>query len=302
MVGVNGKRSKEDEKYLQAIMDANAQSHKLFIFDARPSVNAAANKVYFLNLLFIKWKNNLKEIILFALWMCSLEVKVNQLFFPTLDERWWIWKWGCLSECWAGVLRYSQYPRNEGVTPQAEGCCVPQHRGLPLAFQPGVHSLAWTHQGESTDACHNEDDPIHSLLTNVFACLWMCVFVFVADPGRSAADCRQGRVGENISGGALQWRLGPHGAAHLLGHAHAWQLLPHHSRLRSVARERVAKLWSPLSAGKYLHSLAKLYIKPRKDECGIIQQPYRNPCFFSNIFFCFYWLCLSDMIYKIVLK
>uniref|UniRef100_A0A3B3WC87 Phosphatidylinositol-3,5-bisphosphate 3-phosphatase MTMR2 n=1 Tax=Poecilia mexicana TaxID=48701 RepID=A0A3B3WC87_9TELE len=44
-VGVNGKRSKEDEKYLQAIMDANAQSHKLFIFDARPSVNAAANKM-----------------------------------------------------------------------------------------------------------------------------------------------------------------------------------------------------------------------------------------------------------------
>lgn len=45
MVGNNGKRSKEDEKLLQAIMDANAQSHKLFIFDARPSVNAAANKV-----------------------------------------------------------------------------------------------------------------------------------------------------------------------------------------------------------------------------------------------------------------
>lgn len=44
MVGNNGKRSKEDEKMLQAIMDANAQSHKLFIFDARPSVNAAANK------------------------------------------------------------------------------------------------------------------------------------------------------------------------------------------------------------------------------------------------------------------
>uniref|UniRef100_A0A8C9VM26 Phosphatidylinositol-3,5-bisphosphate 3-phosphatase MTMR2 n=1 Tax=Scleropages formosus TaxID=113540 RepID=A0A8C9VM26_SCLFO len=45
MVGVNGKRCKEDEKYLQAIMDANAQSHKLFIFDARPSVNAVANKM-----------------------------------------------------------------------------------------------------------------------------------------------------------------------------------------------------------------------------------------------------------------
>lgn len=45
MVGVSGKRSKEDEKYLQAIMDSNAQSHKMFIFDARPSVNAVANKV-----------------------------------------------------------------------------------------------------------------------------------------------------------------------------------------------------------------------------------------------------------------
>ncbi|XP_036047610.1 myotubularin-related protein 2 isoform X3 [Onychomys torridus] len=45
MVGVSGKRSKEDEKYLQAIMDSNAQSHKMFIFDARPSVNAVANKL-----------------------------------------------------------------------------------------------------------------------------------------------------------------------------------------------------------------------------------------------------------------
>ncbi|KAL2806962.1 myotubularin-related protein 2 isoform 2 [Daubentonia madagascariensis] len=45
MVGVSGKRSKEDEKYLQAVMDSNAQSHKIFIFDARPSVNAVANKL-----------------------------------------------------------------------------------------------------------------------------------------------------------------------------------------------------------------------------------------------------------------
>uniref|UniRef100_A0A8B9HDS0 Phosphatidylinositol-3,5-bisphosphate 3-phosphatase MTMR2 n=1 Tax=Astyanax mexicanus TaxID=7994 RepID=A0A8B9HDS0_ASTMX len=45
MSGVSGKRCKEDEKLLQAIMDANAQSHKIFIFDARPSVNAAANKM-----------------------------------------------------------------------------------------------------------------------------------------------------------------------------------------------------------------------------------------------------------------
>ncbi|XP_072040453.1 phosphatidylinositol-3,5-bisphosphate 3-phosphatase MTMR2-like isoform X2 [Amphiura filiformis] len=44
LVGVGGKRSKEDEKYIQMILDANAQSHKLVIMDARPSVNAVANK------------------------------------------------------------------------------------------------------------------------------------------------------------------------------------------------------------------------------------------------------------------
>uniref|UniRef100_A0A8C6QY60 Myotubularin phosphatase domain-containing protein n=1 Tax=Nannospalax galili TaxID=1026970 RepID=A0A8C6QY60_NANGA len=44
MIGVSGKCSKEDKKYLQAIMDSNAQSHKIFIFDARPTVNAVVNK------------------------------------------------------------------------------------------------------------------------------------------------------------------------------------------------------------------------------------------------------------------
>ncbi|KAK7069417.1 Myotubularin-related protein 2, partial [Halocaridina rubra] len=44
LVGVSGKRSRDDETYIQHIMDANAQSHKIFIMDARPSVNAVANK------------------------------------------------------------------------------------------------------------------------------------------------------------------------------------------------------------------------------------------------------------------
>lgn len=44
LVGVGGKRSREDERYVQLIMDANAQSHKLFIMDARPMPNAIANK------------------------------------------------------------------------------------------------------------------------------------------------------------------------------------------------------------------------------------------------------------------
>ncbi|XP_065156197.1 myotubularin-related protein 2 isoform X2 [Atheta coriaria] len=44
LVGVSGKRCREDERYIQFIMDANAQSHKMFIMDARPSANAIANK------------------------------------------------------------------------------------------------------------------------------------------------------------------------------------------------------------------------------------------------------------------
>lgn len=36
LVGVSGKRSRDDEAYIQHIMDANAQSHKIFIMDARP--------------------------------------------------------------------------------------------------------------------------------------------------------------------------------------------------------------------------------------------------------------------------
>ncbi|XP_053896889.1 myotubularin-related protein 1 isoform X5 [Malaclemys terrapin pileata] len=44
LIGPNDKRCKEDEKYLQTIMDANAQSHKLIIFDARQNIVADTNK------------------------------------------------------------------------------------------------------------------------------------------------------------------------------------------------------------------------------------------------------------------
>ncbi|ODM94150.1 Myotubularin-related protein 2 [Orchesella cincta] len=44
LVGVAAKRSKDDEKYLQMILDANATSHKLYVMDARPNANAVANK------------------------------------------------------------------------------------------------------------------------------------------------------------------------------------------------------------------------------------------------------------------
>ena len=44
LTGLSGHRSTDDEKYIQLIMDANAQSHKIFIMDARPQTNALANK------------------------------------------------------------------------------------------------------------------------------------------------------------------------------------------------------------------------------------------------------------------
>lgn len=47
LVGVKpANRNKEDEDYVQHIMDANAHSNRLFIMDARPTVNAMANKVH----------------------------------------------------------------------------------------------------------------------------------------------------------------------------------------------------------------------------------------------------------------
>jgi hypothetical protein len=45
LVGMSGKRNKDDEKYLDVIRETNRQTSKLTIYDARPSVNAVANKV-----------------------------------------------------------------------------------------------------------------------------------------------------------------------------------------------------------------------------------------------------------------
>lgn len=42
---MSGKRNKDDEKYLDIIREANGQISKLTIYDARPNVNAVANKV-----------------------------------------------------------------------------------------------------------------------------------------------------------------------------------------------------------------------------------------------------------------
>nr|XP_030702809.1 myotubularin isoform X4 [Globicephala melas] len=44
LVGMSGKRNKDDEKYLDVIRETNRQINKLTIYDARPNVNAVANK------------------------------------------------------------------------------------------------------------------------------------------------------------------------------------------------------------------------------------------------------------------
>ncbi|KAJ8276162.1 hypothetical protein COCON_G00079140 [Conger conger] len=44
LVGMSGKRNKDDERYLDVIRDTNGRTTKLTIYDARPNVNAVANK------------------------------------------------------------------------------------------------------------------------------------------------------------------------------------------------------------------------------------------------------------------
>lgn len=45
LVGINGRRSKDDENYVKLIHEANPVHPGLVIMDARPNVNAMANKV-----------------------------------------------------------------------------------------------------------------------------------------------------------------------------------------------------------------------------------------------------------------
>ncbi|KAK3099992.1 hypothetical protein FSP39_013159 [Pinctada imbricata] len=93
LVGVANRRNKDDEKYIQLIMDANAQSHKLYIMDARPSVNALANmakgggyereesyqnaEIVFLDIHNIHvMKDSLR--------------KLREVVFPTIDDAKWL--------------------------------------------------------------------------------------------------------------------------------------------------------------------------------------------------------------------
>ncbi|EDW28228.1 GL19086 [Drosophila persimilis] len=92
LVGVSGKRNADDETYLSYIMEANAQSDKLTIMDARPSANAIANKAkgggYESEDAYKNVEINFLNIHNIHVMRESLR-KVKEACFPTTDDSKW---------------------------------------------------------------------------------------------------------------------------------------------------------------------------------------------------------------------
>uniref|UniRef100_A0A5F8GRV9 Myotubularin related protein 1 n=1 Tax=Monodelphis domestica TaxID=13616 RepID=A0A5F8GRV9_MONDO len=93
LVGPNDKRCKEDEKYLQTIMDANAQSHKLIIFDARQNSVADTNKAkgggYESESAYPNAELIFLEIHNIHVMRESLR-KLKEIVYPSIDETKWL--------------------------------------------------------------------------------------------------------------------------------------------------------------------------------------------------------------------
>ncbi|XP_051506827.1 myotubularin-related protein 1-like isoform X2 [Myxocyprinus asiaticus] len=92
MVGPTDRRCKEDEHYLQTIMDANAQSHKLTIFDARQNTVADNHKAkdggYENKNFYPNMELNFLEIPNIHVMRESLR-KLKEVVYPTIDEPHW---------------------------------------------------------------------------------------------------------------------------------------------------------------------------------------------------------------------
>uniref|UniRef100_A0A4W5LUQ7 Myotubularin related protein 1a n=1 Tax=Hucho hucho TaxID=62062 RepID=A0A4W5LUQ7_9TELE len=92
LVGPSDRRCKEDERYLQAIMDANAQSHKLTIFDARHSSVADSNKAkdggYESESFYPNVELKFLEIPNIHVMRESLR-KLKEVVYPSTDEAFW---------------------------------------------------------------------------------------------------------------------------------------------------------------------------------------------------------------------
>ncbi|KAM9451217.1 myotubularin-related protein 1b isoform 1-T1 [Clarias gariepinus] len=91
-VGPLDRRCKEDERYLQTILDANAQSHKLCIFDARQSSVAITNKAkdggYENESFYPNVELNFLEIPNMHVIRESLR-KLKEVVYPAIDEQRW---------------------------------------------------------------------------------------------------------------------------------------------------------------------------------------------------------------------
>lgn len=93
LVGVSSKRSAADERMVNQIMDANAESHRIFIMDARPKANAVANIV---NGGGYETENNYDNIDFFFCDIHNIHVmreslrKVKEVCFPVIDDQKWL--------------------------------------------------------------------------------------------------------------------------------------------------------------------------------------------------------------------
>ncbi|EDO44480.1 predicted protein [Nematostella vectensis] len=86
-------RNKDDEKYFQAILEANPQCHKLLIFDARPRINAVANQAkgggY-------ETEENYQNTEVIFLDIANIHVmreslrKLKDICFPNIDDTHWL--------------------------------------------------------------------------------------------------------------------------------------------------------------------------------------------------------------------
>uniref|UniRef100_A0A665V0Z2 phosphatidylinositol-3,5-bisphosphate 3-phosphatase n=1 Tax=Echeneis naucrates TaxID=173247 RepID=A0A665V0Z2_ECHNA len=92
LVGPSDHRCKEDERFLQIIMDANAQSHKLTIFDARQSSVAITNRAkdggYESESFYPNVELNFLEIPNIHVMRESLR-KLKDVVYPTIDDAHW---------------------------------------------------------------------------------------------------------------------------------------------------------------------------------------------------------------------
>lgn len=143
LVGMTGKRCTEDEKYLSYIMEANTHSSKLYIMDARPLVNAVANKamgggyeneeVYKKNaeVTFLGEGDGCERPVIPDRSVQNWRPGETPGFSHGLTFRFAV----KLTSVPVRIRRYPQHPRDARVHAEAIGSMFPNDRRQPLAVQ-----------------------------------------------------------------------------------------------------------------------------------------------------------------------